>query len=76
MVNERNSGDFLWQGIDEIKKLKSVMRKRQTLKIVRNRCQIIIDLDEAHGNRQRESVCQEPPDTYTSAGWQGAGESV
>jgi hypothetical protein len=33
----------------EIKKLKSVMHKKQTSKIVRNRCQIIIDLDEAHG---------------------------
>ena len=34
---------------DELKKLKSVMRKKQTTKTVRNRCQIIIDLDEAHG---------------------------
>lgn len=34
---------------DELKKLKSVMRKKQTPKTVRNRCQIIIDLDEAHG---------------------------
>ena len=34
---------------DELKELKSVMRKKQTTKTVRNRCQIIIDLDEAHG---------------------------
>ena len=34
---------------DELKQLKSVMRKKQTSKTVRNRCQIIIDLDEAHG---------------------------
>lgn len=34
---------------DELKELKSVMRKKQTSKTVRNRCQIIIDLDEAHG---------------------------
>lgn len=34
---------------DELKKLKSIMRKKQTSKTVRNRCQIIIDLDEAHG---------------------------
>ena len=34
---------------DELKTLKSVMRKKQTPKTVRNRCQIIIDLDEAHG---------------------------
>ena len=32
-----------------LKELKSVMRKKQTSKTVRNRCQIIIDLDEAHG---------------------------
>ena len=30
---------------DELKELKSVMRKKQTTKTVRNRCQIIIDLD-------------------------------
>ena len=34
---------------DELKMLKSVMRKNKTTKTVRNRCQIIIDLDEAHG---------------------------
>ena len=34
---------------DELKELKTVMRKKQTPKTVRNRCQIIIDLDEAHG---------------------------
>lgn len=34
---------------DEQKELKAVMRKKQTPKTVRNRCQIIIDLDEAHG---------------------------
>lgn len=34
---------------DELKQLKSVMRKKQTSKTVRNRCQIIIDLDETHG---------------------------
>lgn len=34
---------------DELKTLKSVMRKKQTTKTVRNRCQILIDLDEAHG---------------------------
>ncbi len=34
---------------DEVKMLKSVMRKKQTTKTVRSRCQIIIDLDEAHG---------------------------
>jgi len=34
---------------DELKMLKSVIHKKKTTKTVRNRCQIIIDLDEAHG---------------------------
>lgn len=34
---------------EELKKLKSVSRKKQTSKTVRSRCQIIMDLDEAHG---------------------------
>lgn len=34
---------------DELKRLKSVIRKKQTSRTVRCRCQIIIDLDEEHG---------------------------
>lgn len=34
---------------DELKELKSIMRKKQTTKTVRSRCQILIDLDSAHG---------------------------
>ena len=34
---------------DELKSLKSVIRKTKTSKTIRCRCQIIIDLDEAHG---------------------------
>lgn len=34
---------------DELKELKSVIRKKQTSRTVRCRCQIIIDLDEVHG---------------------------
>lgn len=34
---------------EQLKELKSVIRKKQTSKTVRSRCQIIIDLDEAHG---------------------------
>lgn len=34
---------------DDLKRLKSVMNKTKISKTVRNRCQIIIDLDEAHG---------------------------
>ncbi len=33
----------------EFKKLKSVIRKKETSKTIRNRCQIILELDEAHG---------------------------
>lgn len=34
---------------DEFKKLKSTIRKKETSKTIRCRCQIILDLDEAHG---------------------------
>lgn len=34
---------------DELKKLKSIIRKAKTSKTIRCRCQIMIDLDEAHG---------------------------
>ena len=34
---------------DELKILKSVIRKNKTSKTIRCRCQIIIDLDESHG---------------------------
>ena len=33
---------------DELTKLKSIMHKKQVSKTVRSRCQIIIDVDEAH----------------------------
>ena len=33
----------------DFERLKSVVRKKRTSKTVRNRCQIIIDLDEVHG---------------------------
>ena len=34
---------------DELKSLKSIIRKSKTPKTIRCRCQIIIDLDESHG---------------------------
>ena len=34
---------------EQLKELESIIRKKQTSKTVRSRCQIIIDLDEAHG---------------------------
>lgn len=36
---------------DEIKKIKTIIRKKNTSKTVRTRCQIILDLDEAHGKQ-------------------------
>lgn len=34
---------------EELKTLRSVIRKKATSKMIRSRCQIILDLDEAHG---------------------------
>lgn len=34
---------------DELKKLKAVIHRKNTSKTIRCRCQILIDLDEAHG---------------------------
>ena len=34
---------------DEFKELKSIIRKKKTSKTIRRRCQILLDLDEAHG---------------------------
>lgn len=34
---------------DEVKELKSIIRKKKTSKTIRCRCQIILDLDESHG---------------------------
>ena len=34
---------------EELKELQSVIRKKKTSKTIRCRCQIILDLDEAHG---------------------------
>lgn len=34
---------------EELKALRAVIRKKETSKTIRSRCQIIIDMDEAHG---------------------------
>ena len=34
---------------EELKSLKSIIRKKDTSKMIRSRCQILIDLDESHG---------------------------
>lgn len=35
---------------DELMKLKAIIRRKNTSKTIKCRCQILIDLDEAHGN--------------------------
>ena len=42
---------------EELKTLKSVIRKKETSKMIRSRCQIIIDLDEAHGKVLTREQC-------------------
>ena len=57
---------------DELKELKSVMRKKQTSKTVRNRCQIIVDLDDARRKfdgraeaRIIETACSPAPEGHS-----------
>lgn len=42
---------------DEIKKLTSVIRKKNTSKMIRSRCQIILDMDELHGKTFSHEQC-------------------
>ena len=35
---------------NELKQLKSIIRKKDTSKMIRSRCQILLDLDESHGD--------------------------
>ena len=49
---------------NELKKLKSVIRKKETSKTIRSRCQIILDLDEAHGKGWKYIILQN-----TGADW-------
>ena len=41
----------------KLKKLKSVIRKKETSKTIRSRCQIILDLDESHGKILTHEQC-------------------
>jgi transposase len=41
----------------EVKKLKSVIRKKDTTRTLRSRCQILIDLDEVHGKILTHEQC-------------------
>ena len=45
---------------DELMKLKAIIRRKNTSKTIKCRCQILIDLDEAHGNKcaHTPAVCQ------------------
>lgn len=42
---------------DELKRLKSTMRKKKTTRTIKCRCQILIDLDEAHGKQYTYEQC-------------------
>ena len=42
---------------DEVKRLKSVVRKKSTTRTIKCRCQILIDLDVAHGKHYTPEQC-------------------
>jgi len=42
---------------DEVKMLKSIIRKKNTSKTIRSRCQILLDLDEKHGKVLTHEQC-------------------
>jgi transposase len=42
---------------DELKRLKSTLRKKKTSKTMRRRCQVLIDLDIAHGKSMTHEQC-------------------
>ena len=42
---------------EELKELKSVIHKKNTSKMIRSRCQILIDLDEAHNKVLTHEQC-------------------
>lgn len=42
---------------DELKALKSVIRKKSTTRTIKCRCQILICLDEAHGKQYTQEQC-------------------
>jgi transposase len=55
--NKRNGGDVMARpkmyeitlADEDIKQLKSIIRKKTTSKTIRSHCQVLLDLDEAHG---------------------------
>ncbi|SFI15758.1 hypothetical protein, partial [Trichococcus flocculiformis] len=42
---------------DEVRRLKSVLRKKTTTRTLKCRCQILLDLDEAHGKTLTHQQC-------------------
>ena len=42
---------------DEVKKIKSIIRKKDTTRTLRARCQVLIDLDENHGKAFTHEQC-------------------
>ena len=43
---------------DEVKKLKTIIKKKETSRTIRCRCQILLDLDIAHGKTLTYEQCQ------------------
>ena len=48
---------------EQVKRLKAVMRNKATTLTVRNRCQILLDMDEAHGKQYLEEQAKVVLDT-------------
>ena len=42
---------------EELRKLKSVIRKKETTRTIKCRCQVLIALDEAHGKQYTQEQC-------------------
>lgn len=42
---------------EEVKIIKKTMRSKQTSLTIKNRCQILLDMDEAHGKQYFEEQC-------------------
>ena len=42
---------------EEVRALKSIIRKKTTTRTIKCRCQILIDLDEAHGKQLTQEQC-------------------
>ena len=53
----RNKTYIISLSDDELKNLKSVIRKKNTSRTIKCRCQILIDLDVAHGKQFTQAQC-------------------